>query len=286
MKIDFERESTGRELLPPQQRAAFFERMKGVIVLIETELKPTMPEPESSIKREKFGKPKWRKLSDSDETDETKKLSVHGTGFFFNSNGLILTAGHVVPENCGAVRFWVEDDDIDIEDATDAEVVSAHYQLDLAILKPKKNYTSNFATFREDTLNIGTEAFLIGHPLDLYFSCLVGEVVASERLYRDIYRPPLLDLNGDLRIVQINNLHALRGASGGPVFDSSGKVVGVLAFRMDGYGFAIHFSTLRQFCEQFSESRHPGSQKRKDKKFLKEERRREKAKRHWKRKKK
>lgn len=45
-----------------------------------------------------------------------------------------MTAGHV-PENWNSVRFWGVDD----QNAQKAEVVYAKYDMDLAILKPKKN---------------------------------------------------------------------------------------------------------------------------------------------------
>lgn len=104
---------------------------------------------------------------------------------------------------------------------------------------------------------------------------MVGEVAYEDyRLYHDIYKgfeDELLNLKGDLRVVQINNSH---GSSKAPVFYSQGKVVGVIALTLDGFDFAIHFTTLKQFCEQYYETQHPGvgSQKEKNKKRYREDR--------------
>ncbi|KAI8556134.1 hypothetical protein RHMOL_Rhmol05G0228300 [Rhododendron molle] len=199
MKIDFERQSNenGSERLSPQQRPAFFQRMKGVVILIKTKVKKPKAEPKGKI--DKGGKGKLHQLADPDDNEV-----IYGTGFFFNSNGLIMTAGHVVLENWNSVRFRRVDD----QNAQKVEVVYAKYDMDLAILKPKKEYHPDFATFNsEGPLSIGTELFSIGHPRELNFSYVVGEV-AYEDNNHDIYKgfeDELLNLKGDLRVVQINN---------------------------------------------------------------------------------
>lgn len=67
--------------------------------------------------------------------------------------------------------FWGIDDDIDNDQ--EAEVVYAQYDLELTILKKKVILNLQLSV---GALTIGTEVFLVGHPMDLNFSYVVGEV--------------------------------------------------------------------------------------------------------------
>lgn len=152
---------------------------------------------------------------------------MSGTAFAVRSNGVLLTNRHVVTGADGsrpsriAVRF------ADSEQAFPAHLVSASPDWDLALVQVENviGDVPAVAGFdeRPDTLSLGSPVALIGYPLG-------GEPERDPALYRRIARPVVsagLVLRSMPDVLEVQGLGAA-GASGSPILDASGTVVGVL----------------------------------------------------------
>lgn len=135
-----------------------------------------------------------------------------GSGVIINSDGLILTAGHVV-ERTEAFRvtlldgreFWTNDSYL--SDVTDVGFI----QVDANELP--FSYLGN-----SDNLDKGEKVFIIGSPFGLFNTVTQGIISGFKR---DI------DLFGEKLIIQ-SDAQSWPGNSGGPVFNMHGHIVGIL----------------------------------------------------------
>lgn len=135
-----------------------------------------------------------------------------GSGFIIDPEGYVLTNRHVINE---AYKVTVV-----LHDGTSylAKVLSSNAQPDLALLKIDVGHPLPAITWADsDALMIGQTAIAIGNPLGLATSVTVGVVSA---------------VNRDLSETSIDNFIQTdaainHGNSGGPLFDSSGHVIGI-----------------------------------------------------------
>ena len=142
-----------------------------------------------------------------------KQLDGSGTGFYISEH-YILTNAHVVLDQNGKAlnEFRIP--------YRRVELVDWDQDVDLALLKDKRGNT-NFATFRGNRVRLGEKVIVFGYPLSHRLS-YEGNIVPGT-------------VSGTSFIVnhpQFGNRFqhtapTQRGNSGGPVFDSEGKVVGV-----------------------------------------------------------
>jgi len=135
-----------------------------------------------------------------------------GSGFVIDSSGLIVTNRHVV-EN--AVRITVTFKD---QTTLPARIVGRLSRADVALLKVTSSKPLPFVTWGDsDKLRLGDDVIAIGNPLGLGGSVSAGIVSG---LNRDISTTPYDEfIQTD---AAINH-----GNSGGPLFDSRGRVVGI-----------------------------------------------------------
>ncbi len=137
-----------------------------------------------------------------------------GSGFVISSDGYIITNHHVVER---ATKIQVSFAD---RREFEAEMVGTDRRSDLALLKINGNNlpTLEFAT--ENDLRVGAWVLAIGSPFGLDYSVTAGIVSAMGRSIpteRNENYVPFIQTD-----VAINP-----GNSGGPLFDLSGKVVGI-----------------------------------------------------------
>lgn len=126
------------------------------------------------------------------------------------------------------------------------QVVCIDSLSDLAIVKPLEAPQSILEQyppvhFKDDCcLRVGDRVFAVGSPYGLLNSMSAGIVSGLNRGCQD-----LSTFTDDSRVTYLQtDLHLFPGNSGGPIFDCSGKVVGISTVRSeaDGLSFAIHFS--------------------------------------------
>jgi hypothetical protein len=137
------------------------------------------------------------------------ELTSFGSGVFVNNRGHLLTNAHVV-EGCSLVGN---------EQIGPGTVVAVDPSSDLALLQ-FKTPSRTFASFRTANLRLGESVIAAGFPLsDLLANGLnvtTGNVSA------------LSGIQGDRRFVQITT-PIQPGNSGGPLLDSSGRLVGIVS---------------------------------------------------------
>jgi len=152
-----------------------------------------------------------------------------GSGFIVDPSGLVVTNHHVVTGATGVI--------VTLNDGMQfsAEVVGFDPKTDLSLLQIETGRELPSAIFGDsDRTRVGDRVFAIGNPFGLQGTVTTGIVSARGR---DIQSGPFDDfLQIDAPINQ--------GNSGGPLFDVTGKVIGVntAIFSPNGGNVGIGFS--------------------------------------------
>ncbi len=141
-------------------------------------------------------------------------------------------------------------------DGNELDVINSKFpscrDMDLARLEVNKDI-SRFNLSNADKYDIGDNVFAVGQPLGLGWTVSSG-VVSAKRKIRDFYKiysiylPPIyyeiFEPTCDYNIIQTDT-QINSGNSGGGLFDTEGKLIGINTFRLsgsEGIGFAIDFS--------------------------------------------
>lgn len=137
----------------------------------------------------------------------------HGTGFFINKIGHVLTNAHVVDHNCKTIYV----------DRTPAQLVMKNTELDIAVLKIQKPPLMA-APVRLDVhdLKKGDDTVLLGYPGP---SGLYGQY--SYRTAKVLRPLAIMTVAGIRGPVLTTESVSQKGNSGGPVLDRSGTVLGM-----------------------------------------------------------
>ncbi|MDQ7908842.1 trypsin-like peptidase domain-containing protein [Phytohabitans sp. ZYX-F-186] len=163
---------------------------------------------------------------------------VEGSGVVLSADGLILTNNHVV-ESASGVRVTLSDGR-----TLDATVVGTDATADLAVLRASGTADLTPATLGSSAdLRVGDTVLAFGSPLGLEGTVTAGIVSAVDRTIQD----------GDTNLSGLIQTDAPvnSGSSGGPLVDSSGRVVGITVAIATtgqdsgniGVGFAIPVDT-------------------------------------------
>jgi S1-C subfamily serine protease len=168
-----------------------------------------------------------------------------GTGFIWNSSGLVVTNFHVI---AGAQRLSVS-----LQDRSEysAEVIGIAPEKDLAVLRllepPEDLVTLPLGDSSE--LAVGRKVLAIGNPFGLDTTLTTGVVSA---LGREIRAPS----NRRIRNVIQTDAAINPGNSGGPLLNSLGELIGVNTAIYSpsgasaGIGFAIPVNTVKNVVPQ------------------------------------
>ncbi|WP_338430261.1 HhoA/HhoB/HtrA family serine endopeptidase [Synechococcus elongatus] len=164
-----------------------------------------------------------------------------GSGFIFDSNGLLMTNAHVVE---GADRVQVR-----LKDGRtyEGKVLGADSVTDVAVVKIDAKDLPTVRLGNSDQLRPGEWAIAIGNPLGLDSTVTVGIISATGRSSSEVGIP-------DKRVGFIQTDAAINpGNSGGPLLNAAGEVIGInTAIRADGQGigFAVPINTARRIADQ------------------------------------
>ena len=157
---------------------------------------------------------------------------IVGSGFIFDSSGLILTNSHVA--------FGRQFMSVTLDNGTSvqAQLVGADPILDIAVLripKPDKGTLPVVELGDSDRVRVGEDALAIGNPLGLDQTLTLGTVSAINRILPPTFlafQEPLIQID-----TAINP-----GNSGGPLLNRCGEVVGITTAMIpdaQNIGFAI-----------------------------------------------
>jgi 2-alkenal reductase len=172
--------------------------------------------------------------------DDPAKFRIDiGSGFIWDGAGNIVTNEHVV-HDAGTITIWLA-----AGDQFEAEVVGVAPNYDLAVLraKEKRPLPSPVAVGSSANLKVGQSAYAIGSPWGLDHSMTAGIISGLRR------QLPTTRGREVTNMIQ-TDAAVYPGNSGGPLLDSSGRLIGVvtISYRLDvpntALGFAIPSDTV------------------------------------------
>jgi 2-alkenal reductase len=166
--------------------------------------------------------------------DDRAKFNVGtGSGFIWDAAGNIVTNEHVV-HGAGTVTIWLAS-----REQLDAEVVGVAPNYDLAVIRPKEKRTLPPAipVGSSAGLKVGQSTYVIGSPWGLDQSLTTGVISGLRR------EMPTTRGHEVTNMIQ-TDAAVYPGNSGGPMLDSSGRLIGVIAisYRLDGPNTALGFA--------------------------------------------
>lgn len=179
-----------------------------------------------------------------------------GSGFVIDKEGYVVTNFHVVK---GAQRFFVAFGNM--EESFPAKLIGSDPNNDIAILKvdAPAEMLKPVELGTSSNLEVGQSAVAIGNPFAIGQTMTTG-VISS--LNRTLQAEEGRIMSGLIQTDAAIN----QGNSGGPLFDSNGRVIGVNTMIYSpsggsvGIGFAIPIDTVKRFVPdliQYGRARHP-----------------------------
>lgn len=183
-------------------------------------------------------------------TSSDKSIRSTGSGFFFSSNGYIMTNQHVVDK---ADNFIVEINKGGNRRDYKAELVVEDKENDLAILKITDNQFVPLPDlkygFKENgQVDVGAQVFTIGFP-----HALTG--MGKEAKFTDGRISARTGYNSAINSFQ-STIPVQPGNSGGPVFNEKGQLVGVINASIrntDNVSYAVKLNYIRNLIELLPE---------------------------------
>ncbi|MDD5012236.1 MAG: trypsin-like peptidase domain-containing protein [Candidatus Nanoarchaeia archaeon] len=168
-----------------------------------------------------------------------------GSGFIIADGGYIVTNAHVMT---GAAAAGVITYDEKLHAVTK---IGEDTAMDITLLRIIDESYSPLQLGDSNDVQVGEKVIAIGNPLGLQFSVSEGIVSAIHRQGE----------NGLEAYIQTDA--ALNpGNSGGPLIDSSGKVIGINNFKVGGgesLGFALESNYIKQTVNSIYQQSHTGT---------------------------
>jgi S1-C subfamily serine protease len=169
-----------------------------------------------------------------------------GTGFVVSNNGHVVTNQHVV-DGCGDIQG-----NLSGEAPVKLRLVSSDETNDLALLQAPSPF-KEIAIIRDKAIHSGDSVVAIGYP---FHGLLTSDFTVTTGIVSS-----LSGILNDTRYLQISAA-VQPGNSGGPLLDSGGEIVGMVAAKLnalkfvkatgnipENINFAIKTGTLRDFLD-------------------------------------
>jgi serine protease Do len=175
---------------------------------------------------------------------DNRRSSGFGSGFILSEDGYIVTNAHVV-DNASEITVALPD-----RRQYTAELVGADPRTDLAVLKINASDLPTLELGDSDALNVGQWVLAIGTPFGFDYTATQGIVSALSRSLPNENYVPFIQTD-----VAVNP-----GNSGGPLFNTEGKVIGVnsqIFSRSGGYmglSFAIPSNVVKTVVAQLKDN--------------------------------
>jgi len=180
----------------------------------------------------------------SSNENSPKKEQASGTGFALTSYGLIVTNNHVIE---GTNKISVRGINGQLGRSYNAKVVITDKKNDLAIIKIEDESFTHLDQIpyiiRSVIASTGENVFVLGYPLRSSMGDeikLTNGIISSKSGYQ-----------GDITSYQIS-VPVQPGNSGGPLFDSQGKLIGIINAKLVGAenaSYAVKVSFLKNLIE-------------------------------------
>jgi S1-C subfamily serine protease len=174
--------------------------------------------------------------------------SQTGTGFVISAGGHIVTNHHVVNGCVGDIKG-----NLTGEAGATLRLVNSDQANDLALLQGTADTFKRFAKIRDRSIRSGDSVTAIGFP---FHGLLTSDFTVTTGIVSS-----LSGVRNDSRFLQISAA-VQPGNSGGPLLDSSGEIVGMVAAKLNALGvlratgnipeninFAIKTGALRDFLD-------------------------------------
>ena len=164
-----------------------------------------------------------------DSTGGYTKSTSSGSGVIFTSDGYIITNDHII-ENALDITVMTYDGT-----TYTADLIASDAKMDIAVLKIKAEGLHCAEIASGEVPPVGTAVAVMGNPLGYNFSITQGCIGGVDR--------NVVIEGNEMTLMQLS-APINSGNSGGGVFNSEGKVVGIVNARIvsvsvEGMGFAI-----------------------------------------------
>ncbi len=156
--------------------------------------------------------------------------SQTGTGFVISANGHIITNHHVIDGCVGDIKG-----NLTGEAASTLRVVNSDQANDLALLQGPAASFKTYARIRDRAIHSGNSVVAIGFP---YHGLLTSDFTVTTGIVSS-----LSGMLNDTRFLQISAA-VQPGNSGGPLLDTSGDIVGMVAAKLNALKFARYTGTI------------------------------------------
>ena len=159
-----------------------------------------------------------------------KTGSQTGTGFVISANGHIITNHHVIDGCAGDIKG-----NLTGEAASTLRIVNSDQANDLALLQGPADSFKVHAKIRDRAIHSGDSVVAIGFP---YHGLLTSDFTVTTGIVSS-----LSGMLNDTRFLQISAA-VQPGNSGGPLLDTSGDIVGMVAAKLNVMKFVRYTGTI------------------------------------------